>query len=203
MYFVKRSFSILLAATCLFSSNYNQVNSQVVCSEDELIRELYEDIIDNGKLDCLRKSAPIPGETDDDAKRRIAANWDSDCSFEAEGTGNANWLPKFINNYGLEKRLVDVNGKSVEIDFEDQADMCEIVRALVANGKIPEIGASLDNISLKLLDHIKCVGNEGSTKVCAATGSSFANKKSWLIFLDALSIKIDNYPTYQQIGVSK
>lgn len=35
--------------------------SQVVCSEDELVRELREDINDNGKLDCLRESLPCIG----------------------------------------------------------------------------------------------------------------------------------------------
>ena len=35
----------------------------------------------------------------------------------------------------MTKGLVDVEGNPVENDFEDQADMCEIVRALVANSK--------------------------------------------------------------------
>lgn len=78
--------------------------------------------------------------------------------------------------------------------------MCEIVRALVANGKIPEIGSSLTNIDLKLLDHIKCVGYQGSTQVCAATGSSFADKKSWLIFLEAITMTINKTPTFQITG---
>ena len=31
-------------------------------------------------------------------------------------------------------RLVDADGNSVAYDFPDQADMCEMVRALVAGG---------------------------------------------------------------------
>lgn len=34
----------------------------------------------------------------------------------------------------MTKGLVDVDGNPVDTDFEDQADMCEIVRALVFNG---------------------------------------------------------------------
>lgn len=39
------------------------VHSQTVCSEDELIQELKEDIEYNGKLNCLRESYPLPDET--------------------------------------------------------------------------------------------------------------------------------------------
>ena len=67
-------------------------HAQVVCSEDELIRELREDIEDNGKLDCLRVSlSPLDQEETEEQKiRRMASNWDGDCSFEAEGAGYFN-----------------------------------------------------------------------------------------------------------------
>jgi hypothetical protein len=174
------------------------VNSQVVCSEDELIRELYEDIIDNGKLDCLRKSTTpnAADETEEQRRKRISAEWDSDCSFEADNEGPTNWIVKLVNNFGLKKGLVDVNGEPVEKDFNDQADMCEIVRALVANGKIPEIGEEVKSIDLKLLDYIDCPGSDGQTEVCAATGGSFADNKSWLIMLDGQSITINKEPKY-------
>ena len=63
--------------------------AQVVCSEDELIRELREDIDDNGKLDCLRVSlSPMDQDESEEQKaKRIASQWDSDCSFEAENIG--------------------------------------------------------------------------------------------------------------------
>jgi len=38
-----------------------------------------------------------------------------------------------IKNYGLTKGLVDVDGNPVENDFPHQADMCEIIRALLGN----------------------------------------------------------------------
>ena len=49
-----------------------------------------------------------------------------------------NWYIQLQNNYSLKKGLVDVNGEPVgEKNFEEQADMCEIVRALAASGKFP------------------------------------------------------------------
>jgi len=186
---------IIATFICLL---FSPVYTQVVCSEDELIRELYEDIIDNGKLDCLRRSMTPneADETEEQRKRRVAANWDSDCSFEASNSGSTNWISKLLTNFGLNKGLVDVNGDPVERDFEDQADMCEIVRALVANGKFPEIGEDVKSIDLKLLDYIDCPGSEGQTEVCAATGGSFAESNGWLILLDASSIQINKEPKY-------
>jgi hypothetical protein len=196
---VKRSLIVLCGVYFICMLNLiSQVESQVVCSEDELVKELYEDIIDNGKLDCLRKSVTPneADETEEQRAKRIAAEWNSDCSFEAEGTGNADWKTKLITNYQLKKGLVDVNGDSVDTDFEDQADMCEIVRALLANGKIPEVGEDIKSIDLKFLDYIDCPGSEGQTEICAATGSSFADRKSWIIMLEGQSITINKEPKY-------
>jgi hypothetical protein len=124
-------FAILL----IFSHFITFTYSEVVCSEDELVRELLEDLEDNGKLDCLRESsAPSADEKPEQKAKRIAAHWDSDCSFEAE-SDNFHWKTRLEKYYGLTKGLVDVDGKPVEEDFADQADMCEIVRALIANSK--------------------------------------------------------------------
>jgi hypothetical protein len=77
-----KNITILLITIML---SLNIVNSEVVCSEDELVKELLEDLADNGKLDCLRQSLPPPGgESNDEKQLRLAANWDSDCSFEAD-----------------------------------------------------------------------------------------------------------------------
>lgn len=146
----------------------------------------------------MRKSiSPNEGdETEEQRLKRKAAEWTSDCSFEANGSGNAAWLPKFLQNYNLKKGLVDVNGNPVEDDFEDQADMCEIVRSLIANGKVPEVGEDISYIDLKVLDYINCPGQDGQTQVCAATGKSFADKKGWYILLDGKSMMINNEPKY-------
>jgi len=125
--------SIILVLTIIFS--YTYVKSEVVCSEEELIRELLEDIEDNGKLDCLRESIPNLNETEDEKAKRIAAEWNTDCSFEAESE-KFPWKVRLEKYYGFTKGLVNVDGEPVDTDFEDQADMCEIVRALVANSKI-------------------------------------------------------------------
>lgn len=128
---MSKNFKILFALAFLCSILY--VKSEVVCSEEELIRELEEDLEDNGKLDCLRESFPRgPKETDIERTKRIAAEWNSDCSFEAESE-KFPWKTRLEKYYGLTKGLVDVEGEPVDDDFDDQADMCEIIRALVAN----------------------------------------------------------------------
>jgi hypothetical protein len=40
-----------------------------------------------GKLDCLRESIGSKDETQDQRDKRIAANWNSDCSFESGDEG--------------------------------------------------------------------------------------------------------------------
>jgi hypothetical protein len=178
----------------------SQANTQVVCSLDELTRELREDLLDNGKLDCLRKSASPneANETEEQRLRRKQAEWNSDCSFEAEGSSNSHWLPKLVSVYGITdpKPLVDVDGNRVEKDFEDQADMCEIVRALIANGKIPEIGEDVKNINMDFLDDLDCPGSDGQTQLCAATARSHADKKGWVIFLSAMTLTVNKLPKF-------
>ena len=111
--FGKRSFVLFVAFVCF-------VSADVVCSEDELIKEIREDLEDNGKLDCLREIIVPPGydETPDKTIRREAAEWNSDCAFEADNVGEADWLSKFQANYPIAS-LVDVNGDSVDADFAD------------------------------------------------------------------------------------
>lgn len=177
------------------------VNTQVVCSLDELVRELMEDLVDNGKLDCLRKSVSPneEDETDEQRKRRIAANWDGDCSFEAETLDEENdWRKKLLENFKI-KSFVDVFGtpsNPPHQDFDDQADMCEIVRALVGNG-VFSFGKNMDNISLDLLEKIDCPGSDTQTQICAATVGSFAEKNKWVIMLEGQSLRLNNIPTYK------
>ena len=189
-------YSVLLLFT--LSILIIKINSQVVCSEDELIKELQEDIDDNGQLDCIRISKnPLEAEeTTTQREMRIAAEWNSDCSFEADSDRQNNWIQKLKTNYKLSKGLVDVNGEPIEKDFEDQADMCEIVRALIANGKFPSIGDSLKNIDDSFLDELSCPGIVGSTQICAVTGGSFANSKLWVIMLDGQSLRMKDQPKY-------
>ena len=175
----------------LICSVVYEIESEVICSEEELVRELREDIEDNGKLDCLREIKDKEGNV-----VNKPAVWDSNCSFEAESNTN-HWKYQLIKNYGLVKGLVDVNGNPVENDFDDQADMCEIIRALIANGVFPGISSDVTNINPDVVNLIECPGEEGRTKVCAATPSSFADKESWYIFLDGQSISFNSKPKYK------
>ncbi|MFO0003009.1 MAG: hypothetical protein ACK559_17935, partial [bacterium] len=65
--------------------------------------------------------------------------------------------------------------------------MCEIVRAMVANGKFSTVTDNVLNIPLEITDYIDCPGNEGlfdklgQTEICAATSSYFPKKDKWFI----------------------
>jgi len=134
------------------------VFSDAVCDENTLITELRQDIADNHQLDCLRYIRDPPtdhDETSEEKKNRVAAVWDSECSFEAD----YDWSSKLKDIYGLENGLVDVNGDAVKEDFEDQADMCEIVRAMIAGGKVPTAKADVKNIEDEAFDAIDCPGD--------------------------------------------
>ena len=106
--------------------------SDAVCDERLLIMELRQDIEDNGVLDCLRVIQPPHSytETADEKNKRIAAQWDTACAFEAE----YDWMKPLREIHGI-SNLVDDTGDIVDRDFPDQADMCEIVRAAIASGK--------------------------------------------------------------------
>ena len=189
-----KEISVLVIALCLTIAN-----SQHCCTKDKLVRELIEDLQDNGKLDCLRSSANVDSgeETEEQRRRRIAANWDGDCSFEAESdSGEEDWRKLFVKNYGV--KFVDVAGTPNEPeyqDFDDQADMCEIVRAFVAAGKF-SFGVNMNNINLELVDKVDCNGSETQSQLCACTTGSFAEKSKWVIFLEAKSIQINGIPKY-------
>lgn len=112
---------IFLTILCLTLSI---VKSDSVCELDALVLELAQDLADDGKLDCLR-IIPPPANGMENPKMtnlRLAAQWDTECSFESE----YDWK-SLLEIYGI-PYLVDAQGKKVEHDFEDQADMCEIVR---------------------------------------------------------------------------
>ena len=105
--------------------------SHAVCDERLLMMELKQDIEDNGVLDCLRVIQPPHSydETIEERNKRIAAQWDSACAFEAD----YDWMKPLREIHGI-SNLVDDTGDIVDKDFEDQADMCEIIRASIASG---------------------------------------------------------------------
>lgn len=171
-----------------------------VCTEAILLTELLQDISDNNKLDCLREPLPAPTdhiESDEEKRKRIEAAWDTDCAFEAD----YDWIKPLKRFYGLKNGLVDSEGISVTHDFPNQADMCEIVRALIADGKIE--GYKLDNLNPQILDSISCPGDESQTQVCAASGGSATQEYSWYIFLEGSSVGADSKPTWKLSDKSK
>ena len=99
--------------------------SDSVCDLNTLLLELKQDLKDNGMLDCLRVIEPPHSveENEEQKNLRIAAQWDTSCSFESNGA----WEEIFKKNYQVET-LVDSVGEPVSRNFKDQADMCEIVR---------------------------------------------------------------------------
>ena len=190
---------LLVAVLFIFCVGLIKSN-EVVCSESELVKELKEDLADNGKLDCLRDSLPVPNETNDEKIKRIAANWDGDCSFESDNE-EAPWNKRLLDIYPIFRGLIDVNGNTTNDQNQpDQADMCEIVRSLIGNNMIEGItmvGDSVTSLNEDISYYIDCPGGGSESSICAATGSSFADPKGWVIFLDGQSIKFGDKPTYE------
>ena len=99
--------------------------THAVCDLDTLRMELQQDLADNGMLDCLRVIDPphFVDENEQQKNLRLSAQWDSSCSFESDN----NWMEELSKSFGI-NQLVDSIGDPVKKNFEDQADMCEIVR---------------------------------------------------------------------------
>jgi hypothetical protein len=119
--FKKNQFTILLIVTTIFL----QVSCDSVCDLKTLILEIKQDLSDNRILDCLREIEPlhITEETEDQRNLRLAAQWDTSCAFEASDK----WLDRLMKSFGI-NYLVDSVGERVGKDFDNQADLCEIVR---------------------------------------------------------------------------
>lgn len=180
-----------------FLGLFSWASADAVCDENTFITELRQDIADNKQLDCLRVVADAPTdkeETEEMRRKRIAAAWDSDCSFEAD----YDWVSPLKDLYGMEKGLVDVKGDPVKEDFPDQADMCELVRGLIASGKIAGVKPDVKEIESDAVDGIDCPGDgdKGQSEICAATGGSPGQKYSWYIMLDGLSFNIGGSPAF-------
>tara|TARA_B110000503_G_C6918266_1_gene317616 strand:- start:396 stop:593 length:198 start_codon:yes stop_codon:yes gene_type:complete len=54
---------------------------------------------------------------------------------------------------------VDVDGQPVTTDAPDEADMCELIRALIAGNKLPTCKPDVTKLTEDCLDSIDCVGN--------------------------------------------
>jgi len=116
----------------LFFLFLREIAPSAVCDERLLMMELKQDLDDNGVLDCLRVIMPPHSymESIEEKNKRIAAQWDSACAFEAD----YDWMKPLREIHGI-SNLVDDTGDIVDKDFPDQADMCEIIRAAIAAGR--------------------------------------------------------------------
>ena len=167
-------------------------SSSAVCDLELLILELKQDLDDNGLLDCLREIPPPLGhnETSIERNKRLSAQWDSSCSFES----TADWFSDLKRNYGV-ATLVNVLGEPIEHNIPDQADMCEIIRAVIAAGVFPQ-GSDVTNIQPEMFNYIDCPGNENGAKICAVNSVSFYKKEMWTILLTSSAISINNKPLF-------
>jgi len=112
-----------------------QISADAICDRKTLLAELQQDMEDNGHLDCLRLiPAPHGKETSDQINKRLAAQWDSDCSFEAV---DGWWKSfRFKDDKDLKLTLFSVDHAAVESDSDLEADMCEFIRALYFSGNL-------------------------------------------------------------------
>ena len=216
----------ILLILYLFLYSIQNSTQQVVCSLDELIQEIYEDLTYNNKLNCLirfseEELAFYNNENEENKQKMLKALWTGDCAFEATSSSNnaihisnsstssslnkakilnsrvSSWEEKLKENYDLKKGLVDVNGDPVPHNIVHQADMCEIIRALIANGKITGISEDISYIPTTVIDYISCPGGDFQSNICAVNSGSYAEKHKWYIPLDGQSIRINDDPSYE------
>jgi hypothetical protein len=168
-----------------------------VCDEEIFILELKQDLEDNGILDCLRTIKPPNGviETIDQKNKRLSAQWDTSCAFES----SYDWVNQLKKNFGI-TTLVDEIGEPVEHNLPEQADMCEIIRAIIAGGLLNPITSDVTEIPFEALNYISCPGLIPSSKICAVNNDSYFKSDQWTIMLDSMNIQINNYPTFIKVN---
>lgn len=114
----------------IFIATFAFIKSDSVCDLNTLLVEVKQDLKDNGMLDCLRVIEPPHSveETEEQKNLRLAAQWDTSCAFESNGSWEGQLKKVFDIN-----TLVDSVGEPVKKNFENQADMCEIIRYFFFN----------------------------------------------------------------------
>ncbi len=171
----------------LFLVTFIKLNlSSTICSAEKLIQELIEDVQYGGKLNCLLfpktpNNQASDGESPKEANLRIKAAWTSECAFKAR----YNWPDIAKERYGIQN-LVDVEGKPLDGPLDDQADICQLIRAFIAAGLFD--GTTLKEIKEEIFEQISCPGplTRKQYQVCAATVSPPAMPDEWLMFLEPL-----------------
>ncbi len=181
------------------------VRSDSVCDLDTLRMELKQDLADNGMLDSLRFIEP-PHFVEETAKQknlRLAAEWNTACSFES----SYNWKEELKREFKI-NHLVDSVGEVNDKNNENQADMCEIVRASLAQNLYGYDEVNMQSVPRDVINKISCAGLLGETeseydtptsRICAANGVSYFNKKGWVIFLKSSAIEFGNNPRFVRV----
>jgi len=172
------------------------IKSDCVCDLETLLLEIKQDIADNGMLDCLRVINPphFVEETEKQKNLRLAAQWDTSCSFEAD----SDWMTKASKYLGI-NQLFDSIGEPVQKDFKNQADMCEIIRAAVVKGSFKIKNLNMQNLPAnRIVNKIGCAGTADGrgTRICAASGSSYFQRDSWTFLIGSNSIKFGKRPKF-------
>lgn len=191
---MKLNYQNFIKIILLLYINFETINSVAVCDLATLKLEILQDIADNGMLDCQRKvGQPVSYKESEKQKNdRIAAVWDTSCSFEA----SQDWKGQLKEYYGIDN-LVDAVGDPYEFNNEDQVDMCEIVRTMIFK---TNPGINMYKLTPKVVENIDCVGFpsrgfgnvDDRTRICAATGGSFFDPRGWTIFLKPSAITMGN-----------
>ena len=174
----------------LFSIMFSFGLSVSVCSLSTLKLELIQDINDNGSLDCLRVIPPPTNqESELEKNKRLAAQWDSSCSFES----TQDWIKDLRINFKV-NNLVTATGEPYESNDPNQADMCEIVRSLIKRN-YPNV--DMTKLNSRYIEGLQCPGG-----ICAATQGSFFDKEGWNIFLNKNNvISISGYNKKQWVRI--
>lgn len=161
---------------------------QAICTYDMLINDILGDFYyNNGKLECLLSSS-----------NSNTYVWKSDCGLK--------WMkklwPSILGTYKIEG-LYNSSGEKLNNttnSFDDQSSICQLVRALMYEGKMNfKLGIdNVETIKKEIMNSLKCVGNYGQTNVCVATASSFNDVKSVVPFVNGDTIRINGIPNYIQ-----
>lgn len=193
---IKTSLIITLILQITILILIDNVKTDAVCDLQTLKLELLQDLEDNDMLDCLREIKPPHNfeENEEQTNKRLAAQWDTSCSFEADSV----WFDNLKKNYGI-TQLVDSEGDAVKVDFDDQADMCELIRAAVSKNLFSIQNLNMRKLPHNFVDRILCAGPKGEKygpQICAATSGSFYNGASWNVFNKSSAITFDNKPQF-------
>lgn len=165
-------------------------HTDAVCDKQQLIRDLMDDLADNGYLDCVRKIEKPDKETEEEYNKRKAAEWNSSCSFET----TYDWATDLKLNYGLTELKNQFSG---EISNDpNQADMCEIVRYAIQGGLLDPNNKDISKIDPQIFERINCIGDDDDNQICAVNGLSAFKKELWTIFLFSSNIKINGKPEF-------